>query len=123
AMLPLSAFLVLVAAHGAASAQSVHCDGVVTASARAPNGANFDPPRHYDTEKLARSRAVTAWQKVVAARCLRHSPSWGRAHDKKMECDGYAGGIGCQASARPSRKPSRGGPPHPLLSGRLKHVF
>ncbi len=102
ALLPLSALLLAVGIGGAAAKDE--CKGAIVASARAPNGINLEPPQHYDTEKLARSRAIASWQKNVATLCAQYSTLWWRAHDKKVDCEGYAGGIGCEVSARPAHK-------------------
>jgi hypothetical protein len=100
AQLPLSALLLAAGVCGAAAKDE--CQGAIVVSARAPNGLNLEPPQHYDTERLARSRAIGSWQQIVAARCPQHSKLWWRAHEKKIDCEGYAGGIGCEASARPA---------------------
>lgn len=101
-LLALSALLLAVGVGGAAAKDE--CQGAIVASARAPNGLNLEPPQHYDTEKLARSRAIASWQQKVAALCPQDSTLWWRARDKKVDCEGYAGGIGCEVSARPARK-------------------
>src|SRR5437879_5740963 len=98
------ALAALLGVGGAAAAQTGQCSNAIVASARAPNGLNYDPPRHYDTEKLAQKRAVAAWQRTVAAACPRYSTSWSRAQEKTFNCEGYAGGISCEASARPARR-------------------
>ena len=80
------------------------CDGTVTGLGKAPHGANFDPPRKYNTEALAKTRAIADWSAKVKAGCPRSSTSWYRATNKKVSCDGYAGGIGCEATAHPRRR-------------------
>lgn len=77
------------------------CDGGVTGQGRAANPMNYDPPRHYDMEKTARRRAIAAWRAEVGRRCPKASTAWWRARDRKIECDGYAGGLGCAATAVP----------------------
>lgn len=103
ATLSLSALLA-VAASGAASAHSYSCRSGISAAGRMANGLNFDPPRRYDTERVARSRAIAAWRQRVALRCPGHSTFWWRAHDKRVDCEGYAGGVACQVRAAPARK-------------------
>lgn len=98
--LALSALLVATGVSGAAAEDA--CASEIVVSARAPNGLNLDPPQRYDTQKLARSRAIAGWQRNVATRCPHSSPLWRRARDRKVDCEGYAGGIGCDASARPA---------------------
>ena len=100
--LPLSALLLALGISGAVAKDA--CQGAIADSARAPNGLNLDPPQHYDTEKLARGRAIAGWQQKVATRCPLYSTLWWRARDRKVDCEGYAGGIGCEVSARPARK-------------------
>ena len=80
------------------------CRRATTGSGRAANPANYDPPKHYNMEKLAKSRAIANWQEKVRAACSGASTAWLRARDKKIECDGYAGGLGCEATATPARK-------------------
>lgn len=101
--LSLSALL-SVAACGAASAHSYACRSGIAAASRMANGLNFDPPRRYDIERVARSRAIAAWRLKVAVRCPRRSTFWWRAYDKRVDCEGYAGGIACQVRAVPARK-------------------
>jgi hypothetical protein len=105
AVVSLSALLA-VAASGPAPAQSYSysCRNGIAATGRMANGLNFDPPRRYDTERAARSRAIAAWRQGVAARCPTHSTFWWRAHDKRVDCEGYAGGVACQVRAIPARK-------------------
>ena len=95
--------LILAAASGTVEAQASACGRSISASARAPNGANLVPPQYYDTQKLARSRASKAWQKAIRARCKGYSTSWLIARAKKVDCEGYAGGVSCQVSARPRK--------------------
>ena len=103
ATLSLSALLA-VAASGAASAHSYSCHSGIAAAGRMANGLNFDPPRRYDTERVARSRAIAAWRQRVALRRPGHSTFWWRAHDKRVDCEGYAGGVACRVRAAPARK-------------------
>jgi hypothetical protein len=101
--LPALVSIALLLAFGVSgAAANDECPGTIVASARAPNGLNFDPPQHYDTEKLARGRAITSWRREVAKRCPNSSTLWWRAHCKKIDCEGYAGGIECQARAQPA---------------------
>ena len=95
--------LILAAASGTVEAQASACGRSISASARAPNGANLVPPQNYDTQKLARSRAIKAWQKTTGVRCNGYSTSWLIARAKKVDCEGYAGGVSCQVSARPRK--------------------
>ena len=97
-LLSSALFVALVASAAAEDA----CPGPIVASARAPNGLNFDPPKQYDTEKLARRRAITSWRREVAKRCPHSSTLWWRAHGKKIDCEGYAGGVECEARAHPA---------------------
>src|SRR4051812_26363478 len=91
AALSLGAVLAVSAA-GPASAHSYGCHDGFAAGGRTANALNFAPPRRYDTERLARSRAIAAWRQKVAARCPSRSTFWWRAHDKRVDCEGYAGG-------------------------------
>jgi hypothetical protein len=100
--LPLSALALALGISGAAAKEA--CQSAIAVSARAPNGLNLEPPQHYDTEKLARSRAIAIWKQAVATRCPRYSTLWWRARDMKVECEGYAVGDGCAVIARPARK-------------------
>jgi hypothetical protein len=34
----------------------------------------------------------------------RSNPLWWRAHDKRVDCEGYAGGVACEVRAAPARK-------------------
>ena len=88
--------LLVLAACTPASAHWSGCRDGVAAVGRMANGLNFDPPRHYDTERLARSRAITAWRQKVALRCPGRSTFWWRAYDKRVDCEGYAGGVACR---------------------------
>src|SRR5438046_1043273 len=101
--LGLSALL-MAAACGTASAYSPRCQLGIAAAGRMANGLNFDPPRHYATERLARRRAIEAWRQKVDWRCPGHSTFWWRAHDKRVDCEGYAGGVACEVKAVPARK-------------------
>ena len=103
AALSLGAVLAVSAA-GSASAHSYGCHDGIAAWGRMSNGLNFDPPRRYDTERLARSRAIAAWRLKVATRCPSRSTFWWRAHDKRVDCEGYAGGVACEVRAIPARK-------------------
>ena len=85
----------------AAFADPAACTTGITASGRMSNGMAYDPPRHYDAEKLARKKAIHAWHEQVEATCPHHSSRWWRASHKSIACDGYAGGIGCEATAIP----------------------
>lgn len=80
------------------------CKEGVIARGRAANPLNYDPPRRYDAQKLATKRAITAWSADVRARCGSYSPLWWRAQDKKISCEGYAGGMACTVSAVPAKK-------------------
>jgi hypothetical protein len=86
-----------------ALAEPAACLGPLVADARMPNGRNFDPPRHYDTEAHARARAISAWQARARATCGRRFGYWPLAQRKSISCEGYAGGIGCTARAVPAR--------------------
>jgi hypothetical protein len=104
ATLCLGALLAMMAASPDAVAHSAQCELSVRAMGRMPNGLNFEPPRHYDTVRMARSRAIAAWRQKVAARCPHHSTFWWRAQAKSIDCEGYAGGVSCEVGARPARK-------------------
>jgi len=86
-----------------AAANPAQCTVVVTATGRAGNPQNYEPPRHYDAEKLASARAIQAWQAKAAHQCPHYSNLWTRARNRKLDCEGHAGGISCQASATPAR--------------------
>ena len=104
ATLCTGALLAMMAASPGALAHSGQCEIGLRATGRMSNGLNFDPPRHYDTVKAARSRAIAAWRQKVAMRCPRHSTFWWRAYSKSVDCEGYAGGVSCEVGARPARK-------------------
>lgn len=104
AALCLGAVVTLLAASPDALAHSGQCETGLRATARMPNGLNFEPRRHYDSVKAARTRAIAAWRQKVAARCPGHSTFWWRAHAKSIDCEGYAGGVSCEVGARPARK-------------------
>lgn len=89
-------------AHPAIAAPA--CKDGVTATGRAANPMNYDPPKHYDAQKLATTRAIEAWSADVRARCGSRSPHWWRATGKSIECEGHAGGTGCTATATPAKK-------------------
>ena len=91
------ATLLLVAAEPAAASI---CANKVVGQGRAANPANYDPPRHYDMVKRARERAIAAWRAKVARGC---SSNWSRASKRNVDCEGYAGGTECTASATPPR--------------------
>jgi len=78
------------------------CGASFTASGKAANPLNYDPPRHYNPEKLARDRAIAAWRAKVSQICPQVSNFWWRARDRKISCEGYAGGIGCEVSGTPA---------------------
>ncbi len=80
------------------------CDGVITGTGRASHGQNFDPPRKYNTERMARERAIANWSAKVRSSCPRSSARWLIASRKRVSCDGVAGGIGCEATAHPRRR-------------------
>lgn len=84
-----------------ASSAIAACPETITGVGRAPHGTNFDPPRKYDTEALARKRAMDAWADRVRAECPGRAAGWSGARNAKLECEGYAGGIMCEASAAP----------------------
>jgi len=96
--------LLAATASATASAHWQGCQRGIAAVGRMANGLNFDPPRRYDTQWAARHRAIAAWRQRVAASCPRHSTFWWRAHDKRVDCEGYAGGIACVVRAAPARK-------------------
>ena len=107
-----AALAVLVAAVGLAaglapaSAESA-CEQSITASGRAANPQNYDPPKHYNPETLAKDRAIAKWRELVAAKCPHDSNFWWRARDRKVTCEGYAGGISCEASGTPAKHMGR----------------
>ena len=80
------------------------CSAGVTGSGQAANPLNYDPPKHYNVEKLAKQRAIAAWHEAVEAKCQHVSSHWWRARNKKIECDNHAGGLGCEATAIPARR-------------------
>jgi len=85
----------------AASAEANAC-GSITATGRAANPANYEPPRHYDMNALARRRAIEAWRAKTAEACPRSSNIWWRARNRAIACEGYAGGLGCEATGVPA---------------------
>ena len=97
----LGAAAVLALAATSALADAPACTTGITGMGRMSNGMAYDPPRHYDAEKLARKKAIRDWHEKVEAMCPHHSAWWWRAHNKSISCDGYAGGTGCEATAIP----------------------
>jgi len=93
----------LLAAMSQASAENA-CREAISATGKAANPANYDPPKHYNMEKLAKDRAIAAWRALVANKCPHDSNLWWRARNRKVSCEGYAGGTGCEASATPARR-------------------
>lgn len=102
--LGLGAIVALGLGLSASNAEASRCDRGFYTQARVANGMNYDPPRYYDTTALARSRAIGLWKMKVRTLCPDHSAFWWRAFEKQVECDGYAGGIGCRVQARPAHK-------------------
>jgi hypothetical protein len=100
----VAALVVSAAAALPAAADPAACHDGISAMAKAANPMNYDPPKHYDAESLAKSRAISAWRSKVESLCPHHSSHWWRAHDKKVSCEGYAGGIGCDVSAIPAHR-------------------
>ena len=96
----------LASVHGAVAAP-IKCDDRVTGAGEAKNGANYDPPRTYNTEALAKKRAVENWSAAVKASCPGYSHLWHAATHKHFSCEGTAGGLGCEAIAHPHRRGSR----------------
>ena len=96
--------LALVSLAFASPAAAEGCRRATTGVGRAGNPLNYDPPKHYNAEKLARSRAIANWQVSVRAACPQASTLWLRASDKKISCEGYAGGTGCEATATPAKR-------------------
>ena len=89
--------------HSAAGAEPA-CTSPLTASGRAAYPLNYDPPKHYNAEKLAKDRAIAKWRELVASKCPQSSNLWWRARDRKVDCEGYAGGTGCEATGIPSKR-------------------
>ena len=77
------------------------CDSV-SAQGRAANPANYDPPRHYDMEELAKARAIAAWRVIAARECAVSRAAWSKATGRSVDCEGYAGGLECTARATPA---------------------
>jgi hypothetical protein len=88
-----------------AEAQAKGCRSVIAVSARAPNGANLVPPQTYDTQAVARQRALAAWRRTVAKGCAGSSSQWRNATARNIQCEGYAGGVSCEVSGKPGRRP------------------
>jgi hypothetical protein len=89
---------VLLAECGALAAEC----GAISASGRAANPLNYDPPKHYDMEALAKARAIAAGRAAVRASCPGSSSTWDRAGQRSLFCEGYAGGLACEATATPA---------------------
>lgn len=87
-----------------AAAEGIACVTGITGVGKAANPLNYDPPRHYDMLALAKRRAIANWHEEVEAKCPHASSYWFRARTKKVTCDGYAGGTGCEAFAIPARR-------------------
>jgi hypothetical protein len=98
------AALALLSLGMATTAEADGCRKSTTAVGRAANPANYDPPKHYNMEKLAKTRAIANWQAAVRTNCPEASTLWLRASDKKISCEGYAGGLGCEATATPAKR-------------------
>ena len=98
------AIAMIAAAAPSALADAAVCTTGIATYGRMANGLNYDPPRHYNAEKLARNKAIAAWRADVTAQCPHHSNLWWRAANKSIECDGYAGGTGCDLKAVPAKK-------------------
>lgn len=62
---------------------------------------NYDPPRKYDMEARAKALAVADWRGKVGRQCSGASSDWAKAKNKKLECEGYAGGLMCSARGIP----------------------
>ncbi len=99
----LAAVVGVVAGLAPAAAENT-CMQSITASGRAANPLNYDPPKHYKAEKLAKDRAVAKWRELVAFKCPHDSNLWWRARGRKVDCEGYAGGIDCAASGTPAKR-------------------
>ncbi len=97
--LTAGALLLSFALAGPAGADA--CDQPVTGVGRAANPLNYDPPKHYNMEKLAKGRAIAKWRTAVALKCAARSSLWWRAGNKKIACEGYAGGLGCEVTGTP----------------------
>lgn len=80
------------------------CSDGITGAGKAANPMNYDPPKHYNMNALARKRAIADWHEKVELKCPHESSLWLRARNKKIACDGYAGGLGCEATAVPARR-------------------
>ena len=91
--------IAMVAVGGPAAAAI--CANSVVGKGRAANPANYDPPRSYDMVKRARERAIAAWRAKIARGCSRN---WSRASKRNVDCEGYAGGTECTATATPPRR-------------------
>jgi hypothetical protein len=53
---------------------------------------------------LAKLRAISTWQGIIAEQCPHDSAIWRRAKEKSVECEGSAGHEHCTATAIPGRK-------------------
>ena len=80
------------------------CEGTVTGTGRMAHGHNYDPPRKYDAQALAKKKALADWSAKVKSGCPGYSHLWFRASQKRIACDAYAGGIGCEATAHPHKR-------------------
>lgn len=79
------------------------CQSVISSEGRAANPMNYDPPKHYDMETLAKSRARAAWRQAVQSGCPGYSANLQKAKQRTDFCEGYAGGLSCTVNAVPSR--------------------
>lgn len=86
----------------AAPAHAAEGCGSVSAQGRAANPANYDPPKHYDMESVAKARAVAAWRVTAARQCPASTAAWSRATGRSVDCEGYAGGLECTARGTPA---------------------
>lgn len=105
-MLRAAALLIVSAGYCvvAPSIAAADCASGVSGSGRAAHARNFDPPKSYDTETLARTRAIAAWTSAVSRACPAFAPSWQLASRQDVFCEGYAGGLECEANAAPAKR-------------------
>lgn len=79
------------------------CDAPFSATAHAANPMNYDPPKSYDMEELAKSRAIASWTAQVRSACKGAASDWTKASGTSLACEGTAGGLDCTATGTPAR--------------------
>ncbi|MFA5948653.1 MAG: hypothetical protein WC807_00050 [Hyphomicrobium sp.] len=93
----------LTACCAAGPLQAAGCKTGVSALGSAANPMNYDPPKRYNMEALAKTRAIAAWRAEVRKSCPGHLSYWWAASKRSVICEGHAGGLSCEVTAVPAR--------------------